>query len=786
MDFQSPHKTFPQIGLNFSQCVGHHEGMSLVREFLNDNPDLLSKLTPASQDAYLKICSSISHRRFIKSRALFIRTFNDIEAVDGNPLRDLILRGASMLSACNWALVQPYFYAVRALLKDADFIERWTRFTYDLASWDIDVAVIFLAQTPRAKETFGVDNLLLWGEQALEALRSGRRMSKATRAYLEEAVGYRCATSQLRWKFFLGQAAQISEVSPAAAEAFIRLGARPYLLLNNQEIEQWVTEGLAGCHTEEGLINYFSGTSLKGLKKRDGLASGVALEDRGNTLSLICEAYLGRPVKVRSNTSLVGVKGFAGGAATDGRTVYLPNMVPSFGLFTLMALHQSTLLAEEGWRYESEKGVSNPVGIHLDADRRLLERLPGLLTEMERLVEEGLPASYPSGAPEDFREPLPWWGDLLPELVRETDSTIQRLKERVAEHPELPSPEVVEALLSVMMAEGQRDVEELWDSLREMFGNVELTSSDLEELREDVKTFFYKEFVYKEWDEDLSDYKLGWCLVRERLAKDDPNSFVEEVQTRLHGLITLIRRQFMKLNPERFQKFRAQPIGDELDIDALVQAFADMRSGSFLSENVYIYRDKRLRDVAVLFLVDMSKSTETKVNDRRVIDIQKEAMVLMAEALDSLEDPYAIFGFSSEGRFRVDLFTIKDFGEPYGERAQYRLGSLEPTGFTRLGAVIRHGIYKLGRVQAAVKLMVILTDGRPYDVGYGSLDYAIADTKKALQEARRYRVHPFIITSDKEGADYLERISPQTQSIILPKVELLPTMLPAMYKRLTG
>lgn len=758
----------------------------MVREFLNDNPHLLSKLTPASQDAYLKICSSISHWRSSKSRAFFVRTFNNIEAVDESPLRDLILRGVLMFSACNWALVQPYFYAVSFLTKDADFIERWTRFAYDLTSWDIDVGVTFLAQTPRAKETFGTDSLLSWGEQALEALRSGRRMWKAARAYLEEAVDDRCPIPQWRWKFFLEQAAQISEVSPPAAEAFIRLGTRACLLLNDPEAEQWITEGLGGCHAEGELINYFSSISLRALEKRDRLASWVTLKERGNTLSLICEAYLGRPVKAWSNTSLIGVKEFTGGAATDGRTIYLPDIVPSFGLFTLMALHQSILLEKEGWRYESGKSLFNPVRIHLDADRRLLEKLPGLLTEMERVLEGALPASYPSGAPEDFRGLLPWWGNLLPELVRETDLTIQRLKERAAEHPELPPPEVVEALLSVMMAEGQRDVEELWDRLREMFGSAELTSPDLEELVGDVRAFFYKEFFYKEWDEDLSDYKLGWCLVRERLAKDDPNLFVEEVRTRLRGLVNLIRRQFMKLKPERFQKFRAQPMGDELDIDALVSAFADMYSGSFLSENVYIRRDKRVRDVAVLFLVDMSGSTEAKVNGRRVIDIQKEAMVLMAEALDSLGDPYAIFGFSSEGRFRVDLFTIKDFGEPYGERAQYRLGSLEPRGFTRLGAVIRHGIYKLDRVQAIVKLMVILTDGRPYDEGYGSVDYAIADTKKAIQEARRHRIHPFIITSDKKGASYLSRISPQTQSIILPRVELLPTMLPAIYKRLTG
>ena len=774
MDSRSLGKTFPE------------ERMSPVRDFLNDNPHLLSKLTPASQDAYLEICSSI-YRKASRSRVFFINTFKNIEDVDLSPLRDLILRGALILSACNLALVQPYFYAVRSLSEDADFIERWTQFVRDLASWDIDVAVAFLNQTPRAKETFGIDNLLLWGEQALEALRIGQRMWKAARAYLEEAVADRRAVPQWRWKFFLEQAVQISEVSSSAAEAFIRLGSRACLVLNDKEAEQWVSEGLTGCGTEEELINYFSSISLKALEKRDRLASWVTLKERGNTLSLICEAYLGHPIKVWSSTSLIGVNGFTGGAATDGRTIYLPDIVPTFELFTLMALHQSILSEKEGWRYESGEGTFNPVRIHLDTDSRLLERLPVLLTEMERVTEGSLPESYPSGAPEDFLESLPWWGDLLPELVCETDSTIQQLKERAAEHLEL-APEVVESLVSVMMAEGQRDVEKLWDRLVEMFmsDSTGLTSPDLEELQDDIKTFYYKEFLYKEWDEDLSDYKLGWCLVRQRMAKDNPNSFVEEVRTRLPGLITLIRRQFMKLKPERFQKFRAQPMGDELDIEALIPAFADMYSGSFLSENVYIRRDKRVRDVAVMFLLDMSGSTGAKVNDRRVIDIQKEAMVLMAEALDSLEDPYSVFGFSSEGRFKVDLFTIKDFGEPYGERAQYRLGSLEPRGFTRLGAVIRHGIYKLDRVQAIIKLMMILTDGRPYDLGYGSVDYAIADTKKAIQEARRHRIHPFIITSDQKGASYLRRISPQTLSIILPRAELLPTMLPSIYKRLTG
>jgi hypothetical protein len=754
---------------------------SLIYEFVENNPKLFSRLTQSSQEAFVKICSSLTHWPGRKAHDFFIRTFKHLDALEKNPLRSLILGGAMRLTARNWSIVQPYFNAAGVLPQDEDFIEKWTNLAWLLASLDIDAAVTFLKQTPVAIDAFGPESLLLWGEQAIDALELGRRIRKATKAYLEEAVVQLrdCGIKLPRWKFYLEQSARISEVSPTAAEAFIREGARVCLLLNDQETAQWVTEGLIYSHYEEELIKYFSGISLKAVEKRDGLASGVTLEKKANTLSLICEAYLGRLVRICTNKSLIGVKGFTGGAATNGRTIFLPEMLPNFKLFKLMALHQASLLELEGWREKTRGSVLDPIGIHIQADRNLLERFPAFLPEMKELSEDVLTISYPLEVPKVFRQSLPWWGDLLPELVRETEATLQKLKLKAEERTDLP-PEVIEALLSYMIAEGQRDDKGLWERLQEIFDNLEFASPDAEELQESFKTFFYKE-----WDMNLSDYKLDWCLIRQRIAKDDPNPFVEEVRTRVPGLITLIRRQFARLKPERFKKFRAQPTGDSLDIDALVQAFVDMRSSSFLSENVYIRRDKRTRDVAVLFLVDMSASTEEKVDGCRVIDIQKEAMVLMAEALESLGDPFAIYGFSSDGRFRVDLFTIKEFSEHYGERVQYRLGSLEPKQLTRLGAVIRHGIYKLDGVQTLIKLMVILTDGRPYDLEYGNLSYAIADTKKALQEARQHKIHPFIITSDQKGSDYMKRICLFTQSIVVQRVEQLPMVLPAMYKRIT-
>ncbi len=770
---------------------------------MEDNPNLVAGLDPSTLAVYTKICASVSHWRSKKARSFFLDRFHDLAALEDHPLKDLVLEGAVSLSAVHWALAQHYFSAVTALPQEASLLTQWIRLTHKLYDFDVDVAIWFTKKTPGAIKAFGPVNILQWGEQAAEAIQAGRRMYKATRSYLEKSVTFHIEGSvQLsQWGFFLQEATRISKLSADGAEAFIRDGVRMCLILGEKDIRKWVDKGLEGCSLqpyvenrnfrrkvtpdqvvcegEEDLISYFSGISSKGLNKRDDLVGGVMLKNRINTLSLMCEAILGKRVKIASNQNLLSIKGFTGSAAMDGRTIYLPDAAPSFKFYKLLALHQAMILNHEIWKSKRTKEKNDLYALHLEADQRMVDTMPGLLGEMIQFAVTDLPENYPWLDGNVVTPPMPWWGDILPDLIQETETVISKLIENSAFQKNL-KPEVLDGLLSSMMAEGNREKDALFRMLREMFDQIDFISPDAEELEESVKTFFYRE-----WDQNISDYKQDWCLIRQRFAKDEPNDFVEDIRSRLHGIIGLIRRQFMRLKPERFKKFHAQPYGDALDIDALVQAVLDKRSGAFLSDNVYIRRDKRIRDVGVIFLLDMSRSTEDKINGRRVIDIQKEAMALMAEALDALDDPYAIYGFSSEGRFRVDLFNVKDFGEPYSAKVQHRLGNLEPMELTRMGAVIRHAAYKLEAIPSAVKLMVILTDGRPYDFEYGNLNYAIMDTKKAIQEARQKRIHPFIITSDKKGSDYLKQIAPQTQSIILNKVELLPTMLPAIYKRLT-
>lgn len=765
MEVSNPCKSFTRKNLKF------------LHEFLSSYPHFLNSLPRTTQDDFVRLCGYVVHLRSKKASEFIIAAHRAIGSLNGLHDKRKVLNAAIIFGSINWALILPFLTAVESIPAGEECFESWVCLSQRIADCDVDVALTFLQQTPEAIKVHGEKTLLLCGDRAIEAMKTGNYMWKSAKAYLEETVFNRFGITADRWKFNLEQASHIAKRCPEAAEEFIRSGSRVCALLSEKHTRKWVDEGLSSCLTEADLISYFSGISMKAMDIRDGLVSGVALKDRLGALCLICEAYLGKPVKILSNKRLTGIKGFSLGPVTDGRFIYLPEVAESFKLMKLMALHQATLLNTEGWIVSMTENSLSAVDIHVQADRKLVDIFPGIARQMKDIAESNWPDNYPYGEapPND----LPWWGDLIPGLISETQTNIRLVKEKLSIFDEI-QPELIETIMDSLMAQGARDPDALLAKLGIILDNIDFESPDPEELSQNVQTF-----LYKEWDCNLSDYKLDWCLVRRWITPDDPNAFARELVEHRHGIINLIRRQFMKLRPERFRKFKGQTFGDDLEIDALVNTIVEMRSGGFLDDKIYIRRDKRERDVGVLFLMDLSGSTEQELNGCRFVDVEKEAMTLMAEALDSLGDPFAVYGFSSEGRFRVNVFVVKNFNEEYGDNVRHRLGNLEAKGLTRLGAVVRHGIHEMDAISAANKLMVILTDGRPYDLEYGGLDYAMEDTRKAIKEARIKKIHPFIITSDKKGASYLKQISSQTQSMILPKAENLPHILPAIYKRLT-
>ncbi|MHC9061939.1 nitric oxide reductase activation protein NorD [Nitrospira sp. CMX1] len=291
--------------------------------------------------------------------------------------------------------------------------------------------------------------------------------------------------------------------------------------------------------------------------------------------------------------------------------------------------------------------------------------------------------------------------------------------------------------------------------------------------------------LYPEWDHRIEDYRMNWCRVAERPADLGSDEFVTETLAARQSVVKLLRRFFEGLRAPAYRRVAGQPDGEEVDLDAVVRRTADRWAGIEGDDRLYIRRDKRERDVAVAFLVDVSGSTGQQVGSgRRVIDVEKEALVLLCEALDAVGDQYGLYAYSGQGRGRVEFLTIKDFEDRLGAATARRLGGLSPRHQNRDGTAIRHAVAKLLARDAKHRLLVILSDGRPLDDQYRD-DYSLEDTKAALREARQRGIETFCVTIDREAESYLRPLYAETRYCVIDRVEALPTRLPRMYRQLT-
>jgi len=293
-------------------------------------------------------------------------------------------------------------------------------------------------------------------------------------------------------------------------------------------------------------------------------------------------------------------------------------------------------------------------------------------------------------------------------------------------------------------------------------------------------------FLYDEWDGRIQDYRTRWCRVVEQTAPEGTEEFIGLVRSRYGGVVSLIRRYFEGIRPPALRRMRRQADGEEVDIEAAVEALVERKAHVSASEFVYIRRDRRDRDVAAVFLVDLSGSTGQQIGTggARIIDVEKEGMVLLCEALEAIGDQYAVYGYSGQSRHDVQVLVLKDFDERYGPSVWRRIDAVRPLVQNRDGAAIRHALQRLSARAAKVKLLVMLSDGRPLDDAYQE-EYALEDTKAALREAKALGVHPFCITVDREARGYLERMYGDVCYLIIDRVESLPERLPRIYKALT-
>lgn len=307
-------------------------------------------------------------------------------------------------------------------------------------------------------------------------------------------------------------------------------------------------------------------------------------------------------------------------------------------------------------------------------------------------------------------------------------------------------------------------------------GEIEAPSS------EDVWKGTYHEegaFLYNEWDYERQNYRKNWAVLREMDVHPGSNRFVSETLCKYRGLAMELRRTFEALRGED-KLLKKQPHGDDVDIDALVEALADMRHGAEMSERLFTRMHKMERNIAVMFVVDMSGSTKGWINDA-----ERESLVLLCEALETLGDRYAIYGFSGMTRKRCEVYRVKHFDEPYDDEVRARISGIQPRDYTRMGVTIRHLTSLLNEVEARTKLLITLSDGKPddYDTYRGA--YGIEDTRMALIEARRSGIHPFCITIDTEARDYLPHMYGAVNYAVIDEVRKLPLKVSDIYRRLT-
>ena len=286
-------------------------------------------------------------------------------------------------------------------------------------------------------------------------------------------------------------------------------------------------------------------------------------------------------------------------------------------------------------------------------------------------------------------------------------------------------------------------------------------------------------FYFDEWDFRRQGYKKNWVHLREFEVQEGDLSFSESVLIRNKWTIKNIREQFERIRMNCLLR-RRQKEGDNIDLDAVVENLCQIKAGRSPSENLYTSLTRDERDICTVFLIDLSKSTEGSINI-----MERSALLILAKTLETLNDRFAIYGFSGQTRKYCELFRIKSFHESFGDKVMGRIAGLRPRHCTRIGPPIRRLTNILHPMAAKNKLLVALTDGKPYDYDGYHGEYALADTHQAIMEARRKGIVPFCLTIDKTEHAYLTRMYGDGHYMFIDDISKIPQMMPKVYIKLT-
>ncbi|WP_018937832.1 MULTISPECIES: nitric oxide reductase activation protein NorD [unclassified Thioalkalivibrio] len=317
----------------------------------------------------------------------------------------------------------------------------------------------------------------------------------------------------------------------------------------------------------------------------------------------------------------------------------------------------------------------------------------------------------------------------------------------------------------------------------EWFRDGEEESINQQEGKEPISLPYH----YHEWDYQMQLERPHWVTLLERRPQKGDVAEIDAINEKHKPLISRLKFLIEAMQPQGVQRLRKQAEGDELDLNALVDAQIDLRMRRQPDERIYVRNIRQVRDLSVLVLLDLSESTNEMVQgtDTSVVQLAREATALLGGAISKIGDPFAIHGFASDGRHDVEYYRFKDFGAPYDDHARARLAGMKGQLSTRMGAAVRHAGHLLQQQGTQKKLLLIVTDGEPADTDVRDPQYLRQDAKRAVEEVGKNGVYSFCISLDPNADEYVERIFGAQHFMVLDRIERLPEKLPMLYAGLT-
>ncbi|MBE2252470.1 MAG: hypothetical protein IAE78_23255 [Myxococcus sp.] len=285
------------------------------------------------------------------------------------------------------------------------------------------------------------------------------------------------------------------------------------------------------------------------------------------------------------------------------------------------------------------------------------------------------------------------------------------------------------------------------------------------------------EALYDEWDEARRQWKRGWCRLTTRVVPvtATADETLRQLRLKMARTTTGLRLVFEQLEAARAWRLR-QRSGTDVDIDAVVARYGALKAGECSETRLYATRRRRSRDTAVLLLLDASLSTDAWVANRRVLDVEKESVLALGDALEGLFDEVAVAAFCSQTRRDCRFLVAKGFREPWSVGAR-RLVSLEPHGFTRIGPAIRHATAELSACGARQKLLLLVSDGKPSDVDRYEGAYGVADVHRAVLDGQAAGVVTHALAVDPAAKAWLPAMFGHGRASVVARPDDLVTVL---------